>query len=491
MPDLDLLLINPGGSRKKTYQSLEKSFAAVEPPFWAALTGGFIRNTGRSVDLLDANAENLNFLEVAEEIEKRNPTLTNIVVYGQHPSASTQLMTSVELLCNQIKEKNPERKILLTGLHPSSLPRRTLEESRCDFVAEGEGFHTINELLNKAKLENVPGLWYKQDGKINSNPRARNIQDLTSELGNVAWDLIPFDKGIYRAHNWQCLDDFTKRPNYASLSTSLGCPFKCDFCSIHTTFGERRIRYWNPKWAVDQIEKLVKDKDIKIFKIIDELFVLSPDHYLGISNEIIKRGLGDQINIWAYARVDTTKEQHLETLRRAGFQWLCFGFESGNAEILKDVHKGNYTPEDMIKIRDGMKNADINVIGNYMFGFPEDTEETMKQTLDLAIEQNCEFSNFYSAMAWPGSLLYDQTLKKNIRMPEKWEDYAQHAYGFVPLPTKTLSPEEVLSFRDKSFYTYFSNSRYLDMIEKKFGLNAKKHIQEMTKFEIKRKILEK
>ncbi len=164
--ELDILLVNIGGTKKRVYQELSKDYSAIEPPFWAALTAGFIRKNGFNVDILDANAENLTPEETAEEIKRRNPKLVNIVVYGQHPSASTQLMTGVGELCEKIKSIEPQRKIILTGLHPSALPERTIKEEACDFVCEGEGFYTLLGLVKQQSLNSIPGLWWKEDGKI-------------------------------------------------------------------------------------------------------------------------------------------------------------------------------------------------------------------------------------------------------------------------------------------------------------------------------------
>ena len=105
----DILFVNVGGTKKKVYQDLSKDYSAIEPPFWAALTAGFIRDKGFTVDILDASAENLDLKETAEKIEKINPKFVNIVVYGQHPAASTQLMVGVSALCKEIKSTN-ERK---------------------------------------------------------------------------------------------------------------------------------------------------------------------------------------------------------------------------------------------------------------------------------------------------------------------------------------------------------------------------------------------
>jgi len=483
--DLDLLLVNVGGAQKKVYQELSKDYSAIEPPFWAALTAGFIRNQGYKTDILDANAENLDFQETVEKIEKLNPKLTNIVVYGQQPAASTQLMGSVGRLTDKIKEKNPERNVILTGLHPSALPNRTMSEEKCDFVGEGEGFYTLLGLLQDAPFAQVPGLWWRKDREVSSNPRAPNVQRLTTTLSDVAWDLLPMDK--YKAHNWQCLDDLDSRPRYASLSTSVGCPFVCDFCSINTTFNERRIRYWDPQWVVNQIDNLVEKYDVRNFKLIDEMFVFSPPHFNAIADGIIEKG--HDINIWAYARVDTTHEKHLAKLKKAGFNWLSFGFEAGSDKVRKDVSKGKFNEKDIKEIRRKVENSGINILGNYMFGLPEDNLQSMQETLDLAQDLNCEFANFYTVMPYPGSKLYQDSVKKGLKFPKTWEGYSQHSYNCLPLPTNHISAAEVLRFRDESFNEYFTNQTYLNMVERKFGLDAKNHLENMTQVKLKRELL--
>src|SRR3989338_5653331 len=220
---LDLLLVNPGGVSKNVYQGLAEDFSAIEPPFWAALTAGFIRNKGYQAGILDANALGLNIEETAGEILNSSPYLINIVVSGQQPASSTQLMPGVGLLCEAIKNKDKEARIILTGLHPSALPEKTMRQEGCDFVGEGEGFYALLGLLQEKEASRIPGLWYREGGSILSNKRAGDVLAPVADLPDVAWDLLPMDR--YRAHNWHCLADLDSREGYASMLTSLGCPF--------------------------------------------------------------------------------------------------------------------------------------------------------------------------------------------------------------------------------------------------------------------------
>jgi radical SAM superfamily enzyme YgiQ (UPF0313 family) len=168
----------------------------------------------------------------------------------------------------------------------------------------------------------------------------------------------------------------------------------------------------------------------------------------------------------------------LEKLKRAGFNWLAFGIESASERVRKDVDKG-FKQELIFQTVDRVRAAGINVIANFIFGLPEDDLDSMQETLDMALELNCEFANFYCAMAYPGSQLYNQALQEGWPLPERWSGYSQHSIDALPLPTKHLSAGEVLHFRDHAFRAYFTHPKYLGMVEKKFGTTTAEHIRSM------------
>lgn len=490
---LDLLLINPN-AKKRNYQLLAPDLSAVEPPIWAGLIASFALNKGFSVEILDADALNLDSLETAKKVEEFNPLLTAIVVYGHQPSASTQIMPAVSAICNGIKNSKPSFKILLLGGHVASLPERTLNDEAVDYVCDCEGPITVVELLQGLKshdISNVRGIWYKKDSKLCSNKPAPNVTNLDQEIPSVPWGMLSMDK--YRAHNWHCFGGLNREP-YASIYTSLGCPFNCSFCCIHAPFkrGEQVLGYkkginsyrlWSPKSVINQIGILVKNYGVKNIKFADEIFIFNKEHVTEICDLIIERGY--DLNIWAYARIDTIKEALLEKIKRAGISWLALGIESGNQNVRKDIHK-SFRHEKLMSTVSLIRQYDINIIGNYIFGLPEDNFETMQETLDLAIELNCEFANFYSAMAYPGSKLYDFAILNKWPLPEKWSGFSQHSEDCLPLPTKYLSGGEVLKFRDQAFHKYFSNPNYLNMLQKKFGDETVNHIKKMTLHNLKR-----
>ena len=198
-----------------------------------------------------------------------------------------------------------------------------------------------------------------------------------------------------------------------------------------------------------------------------------------------------KFNIWCYARVDTIKDEYLDILKKAGVNYLGIGIESAASKIRRDVTKGKFEEVDIRAIVKKVRDHGINVAANYIFGLPEETQETMKETLDLALELNTEMANFYCAMAYPGSPLYKIAKENNWELPETYSGYSQHSYDCKPLPSKYLTAAEILEFRDKAWLTYHTNTEFLSLIEKKFGKQAKNEILKSTKIQLKRKLLER
>lgn len=494
---LDLLLINPP-SRSEIYQSLGSTLATIEPPVWAGLLATFIRNRGFSVHILDADAEDLTAAETIQRFVDLDPVLTAVIVYGNQPSASTQNTPAAGTICTAIKEEKPEAKIILIGGHVAALPERTLQEQAADFVCGGEGPYTVLDLLSALKggrkedLRKVRGLWYREGNTMQVNPPAPLAENLDEEIPELAWDLLPMER--YRAHNWHCLGH-PKREPYASFYTTLGCPYHCTFCCIQAPFksGEKVLglnetvnsyRRWSPQTVGAQIDKLVNQYGVRNIKITDEMFVLNRGHVEGICDLIIERGY--DLNIWAYARVDTVKGGMVEKLKEAGFNWLAFGIEAASERVRKDIQKG-FSQDLVYKTIESVRAAGINVIANFIFGLPEDDLDSMQATLDMALELNCEFANFYCAMAYPGSQLYNLAVKNGWPLPEKWTGYSQHSVDTLPLRTKYLTASEVLRFRDRAFQIYFKNPGYLTMVREKFGREIAEHIMQMTSYRLVRK----
>ena len=474
---MDILIIKPG-SWKSLYGNLDTfELTAIEPPLWGAILAGYLRGLGYGVGMLDLEIESLP--------DKIDTKLVMISVSGHNPTASTIYMDETIRIAGIIKQQNPEMKIILHGLHPSTLPNQTLANESIDFVCQGEGFETLPNLIQALRggfsLHHIKGLWYNDDIILVPTHLPTPLLDL-SILPMPAWDLLPMSK--YRDHNWHCFDDIENRSPYAVIYTALGCPYSCSFCNINALFGKRGIRYRPVDTVIDEIDFLVKNYGIRNIKIADELFCLKEERVIAICDQIIERGYA--LNIWAYARIDTVTPLMLEKMKKAGFNLVSYGIESVNKRVLLQVNK-QYSPDAVWRVVKMTRDAGLIAQGNFIFGLPEDDFDSMQQTLEMAFAIETEWPNFYVAMAYPGSKLYIKT--DPSLLPTTWSGYSQYSYDCQPLPTNHLTAAEVLAFRDYAFHAYFENPKYLDMMQKKFGSDVYRHIKNMSKIKLKRRLL--
>lgn len=505
---LDLLLVEPDSSLE-AYQSLKSKYAAIEPPTWALLLAESCRSNGFSVGIMDCVAEGLTDNEGIERVLLLNPRLVVFTLYGQNPNSSTTSMVGATRLAAKLKEVSPSTAIAFVGNHVSALPREVLDKHpEVDIVFLNEGVYALRNLLTLNSfdinsLKKVRGIGFRDEGKALINPPEKIVpqERMDIDMPGYAWDLLPFKEkplDLYRSHFWHADFDESKRTPFAAIYTSLGCKFKCDFCMINivnrtdnseeiVSSDSNVMRFWSTEWVLKELDKLAKF-GVKTLRISDEMFYLNKKYYEPLLKAIIQRGYN--FNMWTYSRVDSVNPIFLELFKAAGVNWLCLGIEAGNQEVRQIISKGKFQ---QINIRDVVRQVQasgIKILGNYIFGFYEETYEDLRATLDLALELNTEHANFYPCQALPGSPVYNQARMLNLDLPETYAGYAFLSYECKPLPTRYLSAAEVLKFRDDAWHEYFSSPSYLNLAEFVFGPNQRKNIEEMAKIRLRRKLLE-
>jgi radical SAM superfamily enzyme YgiQ (UPF0313 family) len=171
--------------------------------------------------------------------------------------------------------------------------------------------------------------------------------------------------------------------------------------------------------------------------------------------------------MWCFSRTDRVDMELFEKMRSAGINWVFMGIESGNDSILANAFK-NQNREKIYNASRIMKDCGINFGGNFVFGLQGDTIDTMKQTLDLAMEIVPDWANFFVSMAYPGTKLYDDNLQFGV-LPVKWGQYGFFSKDSTPLPTETLSSKDIIKFRDYAFDKFFKSKEYKKKIIDKFG----------------------
>jgi len=495
---VDLLIIAPSSS--SLYQDLKLDFSAKEPNIWAGLLANSIRSS-YGVAIYDMEIEQPSHNQLYNAIRSYNPKLILFVVTGQNPNASTAAMSGAIEAASIIGD---EFKIAFVGPHVNALPTETLEKHKyIDIIFTNEGVYALKNVLSSNLSDNhlskIKGIAYRDSGGniiLNEAEKIVPQELLHHDLPGVGYDLMP-SLSKYRTSSWHANYIDANRSPFASIYTSLGCIYKCEFCMINiinrtdndlnkVSSSFNTFRYWEPEFTIKQLDYLA-NQGVKQLKIADEMWVLKPKHFETLSELIIQRQYN--FNIWAYTRVDTVKPQYLEKLKQAGVNWLALGIEAGNTDIRREITKGKFEDINIRQVVKMIQDAGINVCANYIVGLGHDTYDTMQETLNLALELNAENSNIYCATSLPGSPLYLKAVQEGWELPQEYSEFGFLSYDHIPSRTYSLSSKQVLEFRDYAFRTLFENTRFINKIKNKFGDEAVKNIVKMNNIKLKRKLL--
>jgi anaerobic magnesium-protoporphyrin IX monomethyl ester cyclase len=352
-------------------------------------------------------------------------------------------------VCRFIKKKNPRAKVIFGGPHVSAIPEELSKNREIDYLALGEADATIKELLDCIQdggkgISGVRGIAYMEKGRVCVTPARPLIEDLDS-IPFPAYDLI--DLRNY-SHPVQ------KREPFAIIITTRGCPGMCTFC-CKDIFG-RRIRIRSAKMVCDEMEALAKDYGVREIHIVDDTFTFIKKHAMDISREMIRRKL--DLTWRCGVRADTVDYELLSTMKKAGCYNISVGVESGSQEVLDSVKKG-ITLEQVRRCFRLARKAGIETTAFFMIGFPEDTDKTIKETLDFSAEINADITKFTIVTPIPGSEMYEKLQEGNMLFAESWNDYRFHDKPIFR--HKNLSPEEILIWYKKAYRSAYLRPRAL------------------------------
>lgn len=488
MNSVDLLAIFPN-NRARAYGTLGAEIAAVTPPVQLGLLAAHARGRGLSAALLDADAEGLLPEEVAGRVRELGPHLAVVGTDHVNSGDVTKMQAAGETV-RAIHRLAPGVPVLLDGVVPSAYPERMLREEGADYVCRGESYGPATELARRLKEEGrgwrpgageIAGIWSRAGDEVAEGGRAPMLGDV-EELPDAAWDLMP--PGNYRAHHWHCFDRLGDRSPYAAIYTNHGCPYNCSYCSVNVVAGRPNLRLRSADRVMGELETLVERHGVRNVRILDNVFTANMERVEEICDRIIAKGW--DLNFWAYARVESIRsEEMLKKLRRAGVRWLAYGFESANERVRGSVNKktGDEATERVIG---WTREADISIVGNFIFGLPEDDGASMQESFEMAKAYRFEWANFYCAMAFPGTRLYDDLVAQGVEMPKEWSAYGHYSRNSRPLSTKYVDWKDVVRFRDAAFKEYYEDPAYQAMVSKRFGPEAAAFVRRILEQPIQR-----
>jgi radical SAM superfamily enzyme YgiQ (UPF0313 family) len=439
-----VLLLNPPTIDEKQFiregrcTQEQGVWATLWPPLSLATIGAVLEEDGRTVKIVDCPAQEISWHGLTQVI---TTFLPDVVIW----STGTPSIQSDLSLAAVVKGCNNRIATAVFGTHVTVFDKQSLESfPELTYIIRNEPEMTVRDLVRSlaegSPLEGVSGLTFRSEtGAVVANPSRPFIEDLDS-LPLPSWHLLDLNR--YRLP--------LKGKGFLMVAPLRGCPFNCSFCTCQTYYG-KRLRKRSLESVIKEIEHGIEQFGIRDFFFWAETFVVDKDYVEQLCSAIIERGLS--IAWTSNSRVDTVDLPLLRLMAQAGCWMISFGIESGSQDVLDESHKGT-TPEQAFKAVSAAHEVGIKTVGHFILGLPGETRESLEDTIEYARKLHLDLAQFYCAVPFPGSRLYERALQEGwIAHPDFKTFNQDHALMRLP----TITPEEVNRYRALAYKRFYFN----------------------------------
>ena len=411
------------------------TWTTVWPPISLVLMATIAEGEGAWVKVTDCSVEDMDFNSLDRQIDTFEPDLTII-------NTATATINSDLAFASSIKKRLPDSKVGAFGIHVSALPEESFAMNNAlDFIIRGEPEETIKHLVVSMKnghgLKEVEGISFRQSGRIIHNRPRQWITDLDS-LPYPNWDLVKYLD--YRL-------PLNRRP-FLFVATGRGCPYHCIYCTQKTYYGSA-YRPRSPRRVVDELTWLCSRYGVRDFVLWSETFTLNHKYVAELCGLIRKDNL--KINWSCTTRVDLVNPGLLHEMKQAGCWLIAFGIESGSQRILDNTGKGHSVESSKAAVKMA-KEAGLLVVGHFILGLPGEDKNSLMETMRLISQLNIDFAQFYCAVPFPGSPLYDLAMKEGWIVSKDWSTFEQSVYN---MRLGDVTPEVIYQYRKKAIRKFY------------------------------------
>jgi radical SAM superfamily enzyme YgiQ (UPF0313 family) len=452
------LLVNPplvngiAFTRQGRCQEREEVLGTTKPPYTLALMASLLREAGCEVRLVDLTGERKSVEDLMARLAREAFTPTLILFPSTTPTLDVDVVAMAKL------KRHFGAPMFCFGPHASTTPQASMRRAPdVDgmFVGEPEdGALQLARLSTLEGLSSIPSLTWRRPGPSTSlgaagdsivPHTAQGQYNGFAQMPYPAWDLVP--RSLYSL-------PLVNRP-YVIVETSRGCPYSCDFCVAPIHQGHK-FRERSPKAIVDEIERSYREFGIDFFYLWGDTVTLNVKTFTAFCDELIARNL--PIQWFGNARADNlTDAAFVHRLRKAGCWMLAMGIETESEEIRKDMVKRL----ERVKIQTAltnMRDAGIRSFAFFILGYPGESLATINQTIEYAIALDPDFANFYPAVPYPGTALYDKVVRDGMLVEEDW---ARMEYSYYLLKGNGLDEQVVMDAINRAKRRFFMRPAYI------------------------------
>ncbi|MDP2750695.1 MAG: radical SAM protein [Nanoarchaeota archaeon] len=447
--------------KKKTKSSDPKLmlipiYVSSDPPLGLGSIATYLKEYSNFTNTLIVDAP---FDEAIDFAKKLSPEIIGLSAMTIHYSRAIRFAQKIK----ETKElKNSI--VILGGVHISTLPESL--DQVFDLAVIGEGEETMLELVNlfrsKGKnfsnkdLRNIRGLAFYENKKVFQTLRRPLIDPL---------DKIPvIDRDFFSQRYFEkSILETKKAVRLSGVLTSRGCPYKCRFCS--TSLFWNRIRFHSVKHVVDEIEYLMKHKNIDFISIWDDLFFVDKRRIREMIKEMRQRKLLGKVKFNATARANLVDDELCQLGKELGVVYFNFGFESGSDRMIKYLKKESVGYEDNKRAVILCKKYNICVGAAFIIGSPTETEQDIRATINF-IKFMKKYSNvdlvWMSIMSpLPGTEMWEIAKKRGkvSNQMKNWSIFSEYSLEGPMLLDESLSREKFMEL----FKEARANIRYFEL----------------------------
>jgi radical SAM superfamily enzyme YgiQ (UPF0313 family) len=444
------LLINPplvsgvAFTRQGRCQEREEVLGTTKPPYTLALLAALLRNAGCTVRAIDATAERLSTDQVIARLEREGFRPSLILFPSTTPTLNADAAEMATL------KRHFSAPIFCFGPHASTTPAESMQRAtEVDGMFVGEPEEAVLQLAaldSVERLAEVPSLTWRRNGEVVPH-RTHGVYSGFPGGPVPAWDLLDLKRYSVPMVN---------KP-YILVETSRGCPYTCDFCVAPIHQGHK-FRERSAKSLVDEIERSHRDLGLEFFYLWGDTVTLNVKTFSAFCEELIARNL--PIQWFGNARADNlTDPVFVHRLKRAGCWMLALGIESESDEVRKDMAKRLEREKIQTAFRN-MREAGIRSFAFFIFGYPGENARSMELTTQYALELDPDFANFYPAVPYPGTALYDKCIREGFLRPED-ADWSRMEYSYYLLRGNGLDEPAVMGAINRAKRRFFLRPRYI------------------------------
>lgn len=422
------------------------------PVLGIAYIGACLEANGFECKIFDAYFYSWSEKELLYRVTEYEPDVVGI-------TAMTHEIVQAAQVASQLK-RQLNIPIILGGCHVTALPERTLAEFPVfDYGIHGEGEKTILELLkhlgqgSESNLSIIKGLVFRKGEHI-------SVNESRPFLTPAELDALPYPAfHHYYGKNQRAL---TGKHSYYVMFASRGCPYNCVFCM--QVLG-KKIRRRSAQNICQEIEYAIVTYGAHTIDFADEIFLLDSQETRELLQLMIARGLPKQIKWSGLTRANFVNPELIALAKRAGCYRLEMGVESGDNGILKAIGKG-ITVEQVKRAVRIIKKAGISLSTYFILGHPNETEQTLRKTVDLAAELNTNTIAVGLMVAYPGTRVFDMALRGEggyRLLTQDWSEYDK--YFARSLEIEGLPYKELVRWQRRALISlYLRNFRFLDAL---------------------------